>query len=709
MSVEAKLGFNIDNATLNSFITKIKQVGTEAGLSEKEIDKITASTKNLDTKGTKNLDNINTKLGGMNKLVDSVGKAFLGWVAVEKLAAVYGALEKNAAFLELLDQKAKTVFGNYAKQVEQVGLTTARSIGLSEKQFLAAATAAGDLLVPMQFTRQESGRMSVEMLKLSGALARWTGGQKSTTEVSEILTKALLGEREQLKTLGISIQEADVQTRLAEKGQAKLTGTALQQAKALATVELITEKSTDAQAAFAAGGDALVDVEDRISAASSNTADILSDLLTPAFHAAKEGTATWLESLEGASRALRGIVQDDSKNWFQKLVAIFDPSGLSQMQAIAVDSAKQVAESVDEGLEEGIKGIEPKGDQVASKLLGLGEFDYKATAKEVFAQIEDAANEWLQAEKDIADIQRQILEDGERDLKDYYASAEELEENYFDRMKESRLELFAFLSEIADSSLLLAQTVGESIFQINQQNRDADLESLEAKQEKELELAGNNESAKDQIKKDYLEKEKEYQKESADAKRRLFLFQRAVDLASVIIKTRLAVAEAIAISTITLGEPMATYARIQGAISAATILAQALPAFKDGVFDLSGPGTETSDSITARLSKGESVVPASKSRRFDYVLKPLINDPRFSEKDLAALTLRHIDLDSTSVSKGISEQRLEEISKQLDKVVRAINDKEHIELNIDNRGIALHVIKERNRTEYLNRKFKTRL
>ncbi len=41
-----------------------------------------------------------------------------------------------------------------------------------------------------------------------------------------------------------------------------------------------------------------------------------------------------------------------------------------------------------------------------------------------------------------------------------------------------------------------------------------------------------------------------------------------------------------------------------------------MPAFKDGVIDLQGPGTSTSDSIHARLSKGETVMTAAETKAF---------------------------------------------------------------------------------------------
>ena len=49
--------------------------------------------------------------------------------------------------------------------------------------------------------------------------------------------------------------------------------------------------------------------------------------------------------------------------------------------------------------------------------------------------------------------------------------------------------------------------------------------------------------------------------------------------------------------------------------------AAAVRGFKDGVIDLNGPGTGTSDSINARLSKGESVITAQRTRVSKDILK----------------------------------------------------------------------------------------
>ena len=185
--------------------------------------------------------------------------------------------------MEVLVKKAQTVFGEALPLVTAAARENAAAMGLTTQQYVSAAAAIGDLLIPMGFQREEAANMSTALVDLSGALSEWTGGQIQSADVSRILSKALLGEREELKQLGISIQEADVKARLAEKGLSKLTGTLLQQAKATATLELITEKSVDAQTAYANNADTLVRKQAEVSAKFSEVSEKLATALIPVF------------------------------------------------------------------------------------------------------------------------------------------------------------------------------------------------------------------------------------------------------------------------------------------------------------------------------------------------------------------------------------------------------------------------------------------
>lgn len=154
--------------------------------------------------------------------------------------------------------------------------------GLIEAQRLANAAARDR--VPMGFTREQAAKMSTDVVGLSGALAQWSGGQKSSAEVADILSKAMLGERDGLKALGIAISEADVQARLAANGTDKLKGAALEQAKAVATQQLIFEKSADAQAAYAKSSETLAGKTALLGAKWSEFTESIVAAAVPALH-----------------------------------------------------------------------------------------------------------------------------------------------------------------------------------------------------------------------------------------------------------------------------------------------------------------------------------------------------------------------------------------------------------------------------------------
>jgi hypothetical protein len=179
----------------------------------------------------------------------AIGGALIGGAMVAVGLKVFDA----GSQFEAMDAKAQTVFGDSLGTVQKWAKTNAGAMGLTVRAATGLAASMGDLLIPMGFTRDEAAKMSTGIVGLSGALSEWTGGTRSAADVSAILQKALLGEREGLKELGISITEADVKARLLKNGTDGLTGAALEQAKALATQQLIMEKTTDAQAAYEAG------------------------------------------------------------------------------------------------------------------------------------------------------------------------------------------------------------------------------------------------------------------------------------------------------------------------------------------------------------------------------------------------------------------------------------------------------------------------
>ena len=246
--------------------------------------KVTADSKNA----VRSLDRVSASGKKLGSSMKTVGKQMaVGVAGMAALTAAAGVaaskLFSMAGELDLIENKVSTVFGDQRGLVTDWAKEVSAEMGLTVSATENLAAKFGDLLVPMGFTREAAAGMSTSVVGLSGALAEWSSGQVNASQAADILAKAMLGEREGLKTLGISIMEADVQARLLAQGQDELTGKALQQAKAMITQTLIFEKSQDAQAAFAKGGDTLARTQAKLKAATGELKESIVKALMPSF------------------------------------------------------------------------------------------------------------------------------------------------------------------------------------------------------------------------------------------------------------------------------------------------------------------------------------------------------------------------------------------------------------------------------------------
>jgi hypothetical protein len=247
----------------------------------------------------------------VGNVAGNVGRGFGLMTAAAGGVAVVGGkhLFDLGADLTSLDQKIGTVFsGDSLQQVENWADTVAARMGLTSTQAQGLAANAGDLLKPMGFTADQAADMSTEIIGLSGALSEWSGGQRSVEETAEILSKALLGERDSLKSLGISINQAEVDTKALQIAQLDGRDAINAQDKALATQQLILEKSTDAQDAFAAGGNQLVAAQNLLRARFGEITETLARRLLPVFNRA---AGVVVELIDVFDRdGLAGVVRD---------------------------------------------------------------------------------------------------------------------------------------------------------------------------------------------------------------------------------------------------------------------------------------------------------------------------------------------------------------------------------------------------------------
>jgi len=331
---------------LNSIYAAKRQITNELNrmvIGTEEYERAVNDLKKLNGVLDTHRQKIGTVEKGFGKLTSIAGGFAAGLVAqlsVDAIISFGTELFNLGTQMEVLQRKAQTVFAEALPQVTEQAEANANAMGLTAAQYTTAAAAIGDLLIPMGFQREEAAGISTELVNLSGALSEWTGGQIKAEEVTKILGKAVLGEREELKGLGISISEADVKARLAEKGLDKLTGQMLEQAKAAATLELITEKSVDAQNAYAQNSDTLVRKQAELRARFTEIKETMATALIPVFTRLLEAAMPVVEGIgEFVTEALKG---EKATGKYAGAIKIFGTilGNLGKVFGVVVESGK---------------------------------------------------------------------------------------------------------------------------------------------------------------------------------------------------------------------------------------------------------------------------------------------------------------------------------------------------------------------------------
>lgn len=178
------------------------------------------------------------------------------------------ALANAAIEAEETRNKFETAFRGIQKEADETRDNLADNYGLAQDEAERLLSSTGDLLKGFGATAGEALNLSDEVQRLSVDLASYNNLAGGSERASNILTKALLGERDALVSLGIKISEADVQQKLLEEGKQDLTGEALLLARAEETLALVYEQS----------GDALGDYERSQGSARQSTIELKADI-----------------------------------------------------------------------------------------------------------------------------------------------------------------------------------------------------------------------------------------------------------------------------------------------------------------------------------------------------------------------------------------------------------------------------------------------
>lgn len=166
--------------------------------------------------------------------------------ATVPIAAMGFAMVKAASDAEESSAKFNTVFSDMQDDANQTAKTLGNAFGIGSIKARELLGNTGDLLSGFGFTQEKSLDLAKSVNELAVDLASFTNFVGGAEGASEALTKALLGERESVKSLGISILEEDVKKQVAINTAKGMTFETERQAKAYATLMIAQRQSKNA-------------------------------------------------------------------------------------------------------------------------------------------------------------------------------------------------------------------------------------------------------------------------------------------------------------------------------------------------------------------------------------------------------------------------------------------------------------------------------
>lgn len=189
---------------------------------------------------------------------------------------------KNAA-RDAVETRSKfaTVFKDMSSMAETSADRLAKSYGLTGTEARKLLGDTGDILTGFGFTQKSAFDLSMRVNQLAVDLASFTNYSGGAEGASAALTKAMLGEREQLKSLGVAISEDNVKRKIAELVSKGQHFASLRQAKAQATLAIAIEQSKNAIGDFSRTQNDLANQERTTSARIQDLKESFGRILLP--------------------------------------------------------------------------------------------------------------------------------------------------------------------------------------------------------------------------------------------------------------------------------------------------------------------------------------------------------------------------------------------------------------------------------------------
>lgn len=748
MATEFPIRANTKNAVkdITALENALRKAGKEANLTEKEIDDIVKGTKNAKEQGGKNLNEVNKSLNNIHGTALKVGGAVLAMFAVDKIKAFVGEVVSVTAEF----QKLSAVLTN------TLGSKSAAQRSLKEIRDLAASTPFSVRELTENYVKLANRgiKPTTDQMTKMGDVAAALG--KPFEQIVEAILD--INNPERWKEIGIKSETAGNKVRLSFRDATFEVNRTIEGVTDAVTAIGEMEGVAGSMAAISAtlGGqisnlgdsyDSLLNtIGDGNNGVLSGAVGLMKDLVegieqflktrqqleeeirSGAAVAGIEDFKAFAQAYNDVDKALKQYLIDQ-ENEIDNLRELnfqavhqkeFDNEEVNRRVGRIerlIEQNKAVKEYVETLKEENKLKANRDADQAKLDRLKAEKDAYdkllKARAKFLESFLKEGTEDLplgdparLLQDSFLTDKQRKQLESDtagtEGKIKGEYD--EEINALFAKTNMELKIDEEANQKKKDGIDNLKQYSIMalEEVFQSRVVKTQRELALLENQYHHELSLAGNNEDAKAKLNREFEQQRIALLNKQAEQEKIAGLFSMAVNQGPAIVK---------AIST----APFPINLGI-GAVIAALIGVQLANARKlqtprfaaEGEFNIQGPGTTTSDSIPYMLSREESVVKAERSKRFGWLLQPMIENKAFDEYDLRNLVDQKLPNQYNPVFVASSHDSIShEQIERLERIEKAITRKKETHLTYDEEGFNIWVGNENNWTRRRNRRYST--
>lgn len=718
---------------IDQLINALRKTGKEAGMTEKEIEDLVQKTKKLGKEG-------GSQIGGMNKQFNTLATGTLKRVGVALLAAF--AMDKLIEYGKQIVQITAEFQKFEAVLTNTLGSKSRAQIALRQIAEFASKTpfAVKELTEAYVKLANQGFRPTTQEMRKLGDLAASTG--KTFDLLTEAIIDAQVGEFERLKEFGIRAKKEGDRVTFTFKGvetQTRFTSDAIREyvlnlGDAVGVSGSMAAISETVGGKISNMGDAFDMLFQTLGDAQSGPMKNAFNNITLIVNALRE----WAETEEQTARNFQ--VAEASKavdNLKSMAFAYGDLNEAAEIYLRMLNGQLDVERDhnnsmsrLDDDNEQRIKDSYVKIHAIEAEITAINEYvaDQEklnnkkekdiALTKEQIKALEELRNEQRMLLEMLARQNAQMVKpgaglsmpsagglDGDGFLAGVFGKKMEEDRTEFQKQNaEDRDAIFNNEHErrmaIEESFYEASMDLAATYFNGRREMIEEELSLLQEARREEVRLAGTNGEVVDSINRKFAERESKLRAKQARD-------QQAQAIFSILVNQGPAIAKTVAQLGFPAALPFIGLVLAQFALQTRATNAVKTPKFATGVYDLDGPGTSTSDSIPAMLSRGEDVVPADRNKKFGFLLKEIIENPALELWDVKSLIDQKIPNQYATVFvNGAHGTDASELAREMRATREAMRSLKQVNVNIDESGFQNWTIEGARRRQYTNKRYK---